>query len=151
MKKKLLYIALLLVCVPAIMTGQNADTTSKKDITISGSGSANKKKSGSSVNKINNNGGGSPAYSDIYQMIAGKVPGAIVRGKTITIRGTTSLTQSGEPLFVVDDIIVSNIDNISPIDVKSIEVLKGAATAIYGSRGSNGVIQITLKGASDKR
>jgi TonB-dependent SusC/RagA subfamily outer membrane receptor len=116
-----------------------------------GYGSANKKNVGTSVNKINNSGAGSPMYSDIYQMIAGKVPGVEVRGRTITIRGTTSIMLSSEPLYVVDNIIVSSIENISPIDVKSIEVLKGASAAIYGSRGSNGVLLITLKGVSDKR
>ncbi len=126
--------------------GSGADSVVNKE-----SGSSNKKNVSSTVNKINNNSGKSPVYSDIYQMMAGKVPGVNVRGKTITIRGTTSLTQSVEPLFVVDEIITSNIDNISPIDVKSIEVLKGAAAGLYGSRGSNGVIKITLKRATDKR
>ena len=66
----------------------------------------------------------------------------------ITIRGVRSLTASNTPLFVVDNIPLSTgtIDNIDPNDIESIDVLKDAsATAIYGSRGANGVVIITTK------
>lgn len=123
---------------------ENNDTRSDSIVNI-GYGSVNKKDLSMSVNRINNNREESPVYSDIYQMLAGKVPGVEVRGKSIIIRGTNSILFGSDPLFVVDNIVVSSIDNVSPIDVKSIEVLKGGAAAIYGSRGSNGVILITLK------
>ncbi len=67
---------------------------------------------------------------------------------SITIRGVRSLTASNSPLYVVDGIplISGGIDNINPIDIESIDVLKDAsATAIYGSRGANGVVIITTK------
>jgi len=67
---------------------------------------------------------------------------------TINIRGVRSLTASNTPLFVVDGIpiISGGIDNIDPADIESIDVLKDAsATAIYGSRGANGVVIITSK------
>ncbi len=66
-------------------------------------------------------------------------------GVTIRIRGRRSLTASNEPLFVVDGIpFQGNINAINPKDIKSMEILKDAsATAIYGSRGANGVILIT--------
>jgi TonB-dependent SusC/RagA subfamily outer membrane receptor len=66
----------------------------------------------------------------------------------INIRGVRSLTASNTPLFVVDNIplITGGIDNINPGDIESIDVLKDAsATAIYGSRGANGVVIITTK------
>lgn len=66
----------------------------------------------------------------------------------ITIRGVRSLTASNTPLFVVDGIplITGGIDNINPSDIEAIDVLKDAsATAIYGSRGANGVVIITTK------
>ena len=66
----------------------------------------------------------------------------------ITIRGVRSLTASNSPLYVVDGIplITGGIDNINPSDIESIDVLKDAsATAIYGSRGANGVVIITTK------
>jgi len=50
----------------------------------------------------------------------------------------------------VDGIIIPEIDDISPYDVKSIEVLKGASASIYGARGSNGVILITTLKGGDK-
>lgn len=92
----------------------------------------------------------SEGYTDIYQMIQGKVPGVDVRGNKITIRGVNSIMLSSDPLFVVDGVVVSSIDNINPRDVKSIVVLKGPEAAIYGSRAAGGVIVITLLGAGDR-
>jgi len=54
-----------------------------------------------------------------------------------------------EPLFIVNDIPTTDINDIMPQMVKSIEVLKGSETSIYGSRGGNGVIIIKLIGPSD--
>lgn len=71
-------------------------------------------------------------------------PGA---GANITIRGGMSLTQSTEPLYIVDGFEMgSALDNIDINDIESIDVLKDASsTAIYGARGSNGIILITTK------
>lgn len=70
---------------------------------------------------------------------------------TITIRGRNSITGTGEPLYVVDGIPLDNaLSVISPQDIESIDVLKdGASTAIYGSRGANGVVVITTKGGKN--
>jgi TonB-dependent SusC/RagA subfamily outer membrane receptor len=78
-------------------------------------------------------------------MIKGEVAGVEVIGTSIRIRGTSSLMSGTQPLLVVDGVTVNSIDNILPMMVKSIEVLKGSGAAIYGSRGANGVILITLK------
>lgn len=66
---------------------------------------------------------------------------------SIRIRGNRSLKATNDPLYVVDGIpIVVGLDEMSPSDIESIEILKDAsATAIYGSRGANGVILITTK------
>ncbi len=73
------------------------------------------------------------------------VPGADVR---VLIRGISTISASANPLWVVDGIPVTDIANLNPNDISSIEVLKDAgATSIYGSRGSNGVIIITTKSA----
>lgn len=70
-------------------------------------------------------------------------PGASIR---IRVRGGTSISQNNDPLFIVDGLIVGNIDNIPVNDIASIDVLKdAAATAIYGAQGSNGVIVVTTK------
>ncbi|MBK0377962.1 TonB-dependent receptor [Mucilaginibacter segetis] len=72
--------------------------------------------------------------------------GAPGSAPSIRIRGITSINNS-DPLYVIDGVIVDNggIDNINPNDVESIDVLKDASAAIYGSRASNGVIIITTK------
>lgn len=75
-------------------------------------------------------------------------PGADVR---IRVRGGGSITQDNSPLYVVDGVQVENaLSVISPQDIASVDVLKDAsATAIYGSRGANGVILITTKGGRE--
>lgn len=68
----------------------------------------------------------------------------------IRVRGGTSLTQSSDPLYIVDGFQVSSIADISPSDIQSMDVLKdAAATAIYGAQGANGVIIITTKDADN--
>lgn len=89
-------------------------------------------------------------YNNIYEMIRGRVPGVTVVGTSIMIRGATSVNLATEPLLVVDGVPVTTIENIDPQMVKSIEVLKGSAAAIYGSRGSNGVILINLLKGTDR-
>lgn len=80
----------------------------------------------------------------VYIEQSGNKPGS---GATIRIRGNRSITASNEPLFVVDGVPISGgIQDINSQDVESIEVLKDAsATAIYGARGSNGVVIVTTK------
>lgn len=65
----------------------------------------------------------------------------------IRIRGTTSINKSSDPLYVVDGIVsTGGLDGLNPADIQSLEVLKDAsATAIYGSRGANGVVLVTTK------
>jgi TonB-dependent SusC/RagA subfamily outer membrane receptor len=84
-------------------------------------------------------------YHNIYEMIQSKVPGVDVNGQKIRIRGINTFFENNDPLFVVDGIPVNSINHIMPNTVSSITMLKGSAAAIYGSRGVNGVIVITLK------
>lgn len=95
--------------------------------------------------------------SNIMESLQGKLPGAdIVRmngsassGVNITIRGNRSITAGNGPLFIVDGIQYSSIQDLNPNDVQSMEVLKDASsTAVYGSRGANGVIIVTTKKGS---
>ena len=72
-------------------------------------------------------------------------PGADVN---IRVRGGSSITQSNTPLYIVDGIIQDNINDIPPSDILSIDVLKDASlTAIYGAKGSNGVVVVSTKSA----
>ncbi|MCC8424577.1 TonB-dependent receptor [Mucilaginibacter sp. UR6-11] len=98
----------------------------------------------------------------VDQMLQGRIAGAEVvsttgepgAGTSIRIRGTRSISATNEPLFVVDGVLdaINSLNDINPSDIASIQVLKDASsTAIYGSRGSNGVIVITTKmGVSGK-
>jgi TonB-dependent starch-binding outer membrane protein SusC len=115
-----------------------------------GYGHVKRKQITGSVGKIDGTNPKYDSYNDIYEMIRGEVPGVQVNGKSIMIRGATTIYSSTEPLFVVDGVPVMTIDNIIPQMVKSIEVLKGSSAAIYGSRGSNGVIIINLKTGKDR-
>lgn len=85
-------------------------------------------------------------YRTIYDLLRGRVAGVRVsQTNQIQIRGVNSVVGSADPLFVVDGNPVFSIDNILPVDVKDIRILKGPDAAIYGTRGSNGVIVITTK------
>jgi TonB-dependent SusC/RagA subfamily outer membrane receptor len=78
------------------------------------------------------------SYSNILQVLQGRVAGLQVNGNSVSIRG------GGTPLFLLDEIPVDldMILAIPPMDVETIEVLKGASAAIYGSRGGNGVVAV---------
>lgn len=84
-------------------------------------------------------------YQNIYQLIKQEFTGVIVDvgTGTIVVRGYIGVNQT--PLFVVDGSYVSNISSINPIDLKSIELLKGADAGLYGARSAPGVFIITTK------
>jgi len=84
------------------------------------------------------------AYSSIYDMLR-KMPGVMVSGTTINIQDSKNLQGSVAPLILVDGVPVNDIGYLSPSTVKSVEVLKSTAAAMYGSRGYGGVILITTK------
>lgn len=94
--------------------------------------------------------------SDVTQALQGRVSGVQITqnsgapgaGSTVRIRGVGTLNNSS-PLYVVDGMLLDDITFLNPSDVESMEVLKDAsATAIYGSRGANGVIIVTTKQGS---
>jgi hypothetical protein len=89
-------------------------------------------------------------YTDIYQMIRQEVPGVLVSGRSIVVQQQNSFFGSTSPLFVVNGVRVNSIDYINPLEVKSIELLKGSNANIYGTEGANGVISITLVSGKDK-
>jgi len=132
---------------------QSADQSNSKNTETVNIGYGTQKKSEmtTTVGKIDGQNKRFSAYTDIYDMIRGEVPGVQVTGKTIVIQGPQSINLSNEPLFVVDGMVVSTIDDIRPHQVKSIEILKGPSASIYGSRGTNGVIMITMIGAEKKK
>ncbi len=92
----------------------------------------------------------------VSNMLQGKVAGVVVTpssgrpgdGVSIRVRGTGSISGSQEPLWVIDGVIGEGSAELNPNDIESISILKdGSATALYGSRGANGVVQVTTKRA----
>jgi TonB-dependent starch-binding outer membrane protein SusC len=110
-----------------------------------GYGSQKRKSLTTSVGQVDGTEERFASYNSIYDMLKGEIPGVDVVGHSITIRGASTVNENTEPLFVVDGTPVMSIDNVLPQEVKSIDVLKGSAASIYGTRGTNGVILITLK------
>lgn len=87
------------------------------------------------------------SYNNIFDLIQGKLSGVTVSNDQIFIRGGhNSFTGPSNALTVVDGVPTESIAWISPCQVQSIDVLKDASAAIYGSRGGNGVVIIQLKG-----
>ncbi len=133
------------------------------ELVVIGYGSVKKKDATGSVTAISSKSFNKGAITSPTDLLAGKVAGVQITtnggapgsGATIRIRGGSSLSASNDPLIVVDGVPLSNssiagmrnpLNNINPADIATFTVLKDAsATAIYGSRASNGVIIITTK------
>ena len=90
-------------------------------------------------------------YTNMFQHIVNSSPSIVIGGGGIIIRGSNSLLGSSTALILIDGIAVnsSELYMLSPSDVKSVNILKGGAAAIYGSRGANGVVLITTKRGGD--
>ncbi len=87
-------------------------------------------------------------YTNVFQVMQGRVPGVVVNGTNVIIRGIGTLYGSTEPLYLIDGVPVSDASAVMGIpveDIDRIEIIKGPNAAIYGSRGGNGVIAIYTK------
>ncbi|MCU0454894.1 MAG: TonB-dependent receptor plug domain-containing protein [Bacteroidales bacterium] len=127
------------------------DAAAKEEDVSVGYGKVKSSELTTPVSKVDGDGNKYASYSNIYDMLRGTVAGVQVTGKSITIQGTGTTNPNNQPLFVVDGVIVGSIDDIVPVQVKSVELLKGSSASIYGSRGANGVLIITLKGHEEKK
>ena len=139
------------------------DATVLGDVVVIGYGVAKKNDLTGSVTAIKPDEKNHGLITNAQDMIQGKIAGVNVTngggtpggGATIRIRGGSSLNASNDPLIVIDGLAMDNqgikgaanpLSMVNPNDIESFTVLKDAsATAIYGSRGSNGVIIITTK------
>ena len=125
------------------------------DVVVVGYGSVRKKDVTGSVSSVNASQISQQPVTNALQAIQGRVPGLLIAntstrpGSTpsVFIRGKRSISGGSDPLYVLNGMPFSgNINDISPADIESIDILKDASsTAIYGARGSNGVILITTK------
>ena len=138
---------------------QLSSETRLNESVVVGYGSVSKSDLTGSVTNVKMGDVRSSAIVGIDQALQGRIAGAEIMsttgdpgaGTSIRIRGTRSISASNEPLIVLDGVVdaVTNLNEINPADIESISVLKDASsTAIYGARGSNGVILITTKEAA---
>jgi TonB-linked SusC/RagA family outer membrane protein len=150
----------------------NEDLLSLDEVVITGTGAgANKRTLGNAISTVKSEDLVNNGAIAVDQAISGKITGALVQqnsgdpagGISIRLRGPSTVLGNSDPLYIVDGIIVSNSSNsnalvdlggnsqnrlvdLNPNDIERIEVIKGAAAAaIYGSRASNGVVQIFTK------
>jgi TonB-linked SusC/RagA family outer membrane protein len=124
------------------------------EIVVVGYGTAKRKDLTGSVASVTAEEINRAPVANVAQALQGKLPGVSVIAQdgrpgadiSIRVRGGGSISQSNEPLYIVDGFPVSSISNIPGSQILSIDVLKDASsTAIYGARGANGVIMVTTK------
>lgn len=103
------------------------------------------------VANLNRNDVDFSQYSNMYDLIRGRFAGVQISNGEIIIRGTNSINLSSAALIVVDGIPSdgSILNSIPPVQVKSINIIKDGSSAIYGSRGANGVVLIETKRGGD--
>ena len=134
----------------------NIDSKSLEGVVVVGYGTQKKRAVTGSVVSVGYDQFKDRSFSNVAQALEGAIAGVNIStsqgapgfGPTIKIRGTSSITAGTTPLYVIDGMALENYDLnlINPQDIQSVEILKDAASsAIYGSRGANGVILITTK------
>lgn len=133
-----------------------ADAVMLDEVVTIGYATVKKKDLTGSVSSVNSKELAAVPISDVTQALSGRVAGVqVIRSQgspdadiSIKVRGGTSITQSNEPLYIIDGFPSEDgLKGIESNDIESIDILKDASsTAIYGARGANGVILVTTKG-----
>ncbi|MDR0430908.1 MAG: SusC/RagA family TonB-linked outer membrane protein [Tannerellaceae bacterium] len=135
------------------------DVQRLNEVIVVGYGIQRKSDLTGSIIKVSADNFRNSAVDNAEQSLQGQAAGVLVVSNSgspgspvsVRIRGVGTVNDANQPLYVVDGIPVDNIDYLNPSDISSIEILKDAsATAIYGSRASNGVVLVTTaRGSSD--
>lgn len=124
------------------------------EVVVIGYGTQSKGKSIGAISKITSESIEERPITRVEQALQGQMAGVTVRSTsgspgsdiTVNVRGAASISGSTTPLYIVDGVPLDNLSGINPSDIASIDVLKDAASAaIYGARGSNGVVMVTTK------
>jgi len=127
------------------------------DVVVVGYGTQKKKEITSAITRISAEEFNKGNINDVAQLLQGKVAGLSIarpggnpnEGFSIRLRGLSTIGANTSPLVVVDGVVGADLNSIDPADIKSVDVLKdGSAAAIYGTRGSAGVIIVTTKNGS---
>jgi TonB-linked SusC/RagA family outer membrane protein len=130
------------------------DDESLDEVVVVGYGSTKKSDITGAVSSVSSKDLEKAVYNNIDELLQGRSAGVQVTSSSgapdadasIRIRGNNSISGSNAPLYVIDGIPISGTPNFNPQEIESIEILKDAsATAIYGSRGANGVILVSTK------
>lgn len=130
------------------------DTKALEEVVVVGYGTQKRKEISGTVSSVNSKDFNSGFNANPLAAVQGKVAGLVISQTgsdpnataVVRLRGVGSLSAGSDPLYVVDGVPGVPIQNISPNDIESIDVLRDASSAaIYGSRASNGVIIITTK------
>ena len=130
------------------------DVAQLSEVVVVGYGSTTRKEITSAVTKVGEEEFNQGTISNPSELLQGKVAGLSIYNKggnpnedaVIRLRGISTVGSNSQPLIVVDDVIGASLNNVDPSDIESMTVLKdGSAAAIYGSRGSAGVIIVTTK------
>lgn len=139
-----------------INTSLKSGASALKDVVVIGYGTQSRRDVTTSISKLDNKVLENVPYANAASALQGTLAGVRVQSgngqpgatPTVVVRGGTSINnpEGATPLYIIDGVIRPQMDNISSEDIESIQVLKDAAsTAIYGARGSNGVVIITTK------
>lgn len=130
------------------------DAQALEEVVVVGYGSQTKKEITAAVTVIDEEQFNKGTINDASQLLQGKVAGLSIYNKggnpnadaVIRLRGLSTIGANSSPLVVIDGVVGASLSNVDPNDIASINVLKdGSAAAIYGSRGSSGVILVTTK------
>ncbi len=140
-----------------IQINLKATIESLDEVVVVGYGSTTKKEVTGSISTVRSKDFNKGVFNNPMGLLQGKVAGLTIvnpdgadpmASYKIILRGTNTLTSGQGPLIIIDGVAGADLRDISPEEVESIDVLKdGSAAAIYGTRGSNGVIIITTKRA----
>ncbi len=136
------------------------DKRSLDEVVVVGYGSVKKSNLTSSISKISSNALEDRPVTNVSEAMQGQLAGVNAQAAgggvpgeelTMRIRGVNTINGNSSPLYVIDGVPRDNMNGINPSDISSIQILKdAAATAIYGSRGANGVVLIETKAGSGK-
>jgi TonB-dependent starch-binding outer membrane protein SusC len=131
-----------------------SDVTALSEVVVVGYGTQEKKEITSSVSSIKSEDFNRGNVNDVSQLLQGRVPGLNIAREgsnpsgqfNIRLRGLSTVGANSQPLIVIDGVIGAALNSVDPNDIATFDVLKdGSAAAIYGTRGSSGVIIITTK------
>ncbi|CAM4186351.1 SusC/RagA family TonB-linked outer membrane protein [Zobellia nedashkovskayae] len=130
------------------------DAQALEEVVVVGYGSQTKKEITTAITSVSEEDFNQGVVSDPNQLLQGKVAGLSVYNKggdpnstgVVRLRGLSTIGGNTEPLVVIDGVLGQSLNNVDPADIANITVLKdGSAAAIYGTRGSSGVILVTTK------